>query len=296
VIRRRSIALVLLFTAASYAQYQPRRIATLEDSRITESSGIVASRKNPGIYWTHNDSGDEPLLYAFDRTGRSRGTWRIPQATNIDWEDIAIGPSPQRGRWYLYAGDIGDNDRNRRDIVIYRVEEPRLANCPKPCLTAPPAIFRLRYPDGPHNAETLLVHPSTGDLYVISKAGPGDTNTTVYVARAARLAQAPVTLERLATLDIPELLFRSVVGGLTGGDISPDGRRLILCDYFRIYEAALPKGATFDDIWHQHFTSTTIGVGLQVEGVCFRADQKAVLITSEGSPCPLIEVLLTGPH
>src|SRR5205085_4228948 len=67
----------------------PARLADLEDRAITESSGIVASRRNPDIFWTHNDSGDGPLLYAFDRKGRSRGRWRVTDAQAIDWEDIA---------------------------------------------------------------------------------------------------------------------------------------------------------------------------------------------------------------
>jgi hypothetical protein len=272
-------------------------LGTVQDPAVTESSGVVASRANRGIYWTHNDSGDGPILYAFDGTGKSYGRWTVPGARNIDWEDIAIGPAPGKNRWYLYAGDIGDNSRNRTEVVIYRVEEPRISgppSCAQSCKTGPPTVFRLHYPDGPHNAEALLAHPVTGDLYIVSKANSGDPETTVYVARARQLGAKPATLTAIATLPIPDRLFRTFVGGITGGDISPDGRRLALCDYFRAYEAALPAGAAFDEIWKQPFTSTLIGIGLQVEGVGYGADGRSLVITSEGTPCPVYEIKLEG--
>jgi hypothetical protein len=260
---------------------------------VTESSGVVASRANPGIYWTHNDSGDGPILYAFDRDGHSYGRWTVTGARNVDWEDIAIGPGPASGRWYLYAGDIGDNPRKREEIAVYRVEEPKTgsaAECREGCKTGPATGFRLRYPDGPHNAETLLVHPITRDIYVISKANSADSNTTVYVARASQLGAKIVTLTVVATLGIPDTLSRKLIGGLTGGDISADGRRVALCDYLHYYEAMLAPGADFDDIWKQTFYPKLLGVVAQVEGICYRLDGKAYILTSEGKPCPVIEI------
>ncbi len=267
----------------------------MQDTAVTESSGIVASRANRDIFWSHNDSGDGPILYAFDRSGKSYGRWTAPGAKNVDWEDLAIGPGPRPGRWYIYAGDIGDNQRNRAEVVIYRIEEPRIAGapeCARACRTAPATAFRLRYPDGPHNAETLLVHPVSGDLYIISKASSGDRDTTVYVARAEQLSAKPATMTAVAALSIPDPMFRAFIGGLTGGEISPDGRRVALCDYFHAYEIGLPPGAKFDEIWKKPFTSALIGLGLQIEAICYRADQQALILTSEGKPCPIYELKL----
>jgi len=80
------------------------------------------------------------------------------------------------------------------------------------------------------------------------------------------------------------------IGGITGGDISPDGGRVVLSDYLGAYEASLPAGAAFDGIWRREFRGIPIGLGLQVEGVCYRADGRAIIATSEGKPCPVIEV------
>ena len=264
----------------------------LQDRAISESSGVAASRRNAGIFWTHNDSENAPEIYAFDRTGKSYGRWTVPGTRNIDWEDIDIGPGPQ-GSWYLYIGDIGDNSRNRREIRVYRVDEPKVgtpAECRAGCSTARPTVFRFQYPDGPHNAETLLVHPVTGDLYVVTKAWGSDRATGVYVARAPHPTQGIVTLEQIASLSIPERLARGLLGGLTGGGISPDGSRVAFCDYMYVYEARVPAGAAFDEIWKEKFTVRSLGMHLQTEGIAYTADGKRLVLTSEGNRSPVIEI------
>jgi hypothetical protein len=277
---------------APVAAASPAQIATLEDRRINESSGVVASRRNPGLFWTHNDSGDGPFVYAFDRTGRSRGTFRVEGAKAYDWEDIAAGPGPEHDRAYLYAGDIGDNDEKRELIIVYRFAEPEVTDADaastheSPRVTAPAETLRLKYPDGAHDAEALLVNPLTGDLYVLTK---GADAAGVYKLAAPFDASAVNTLARVATLHGPGF-FGTLV---TGADISPDSRRVALCDYASGYELTLPEGSkNFDDIWRQRPTLVPLGARRQGESICYRLDGAALLATSEGTPTPLIEVVL----
>lgn len=273
----------------------PVHLADLEDGAIDESSGIVASRRNPDLFWTHNDSGDGPFLYAFDRQGRKRGTWRVAGASADDWEDIASGPGPQQGQSYLYVGDIGDNGKDRREIVVYRVAEPRVtaaavaSDRSAPERTEPAEAIRLRYPDGRHDAEALAVHPFTGDLYVITKTRNTSAAAGVYKLAAPFSASTIHTLEKVSDLKLPSLL----PGMITGADISPDGRKIILCDYFNAYELSLPEGSSgkFDDIWKQQSPVTVkLGPRSQGEAICYRLDGQALLATSEQSPAPLIEI------
>jgi len=270
------------------ADAKPVQLASLEDRALDESSGIVASRRNPGLFWTHNDSGGGPLVYAFDRAGRRRGTFRVEGARAQDWEDIAAGPGPAQGQSYLYAGDIGDNDAERESVIVYRFPEPEVtaeaAAAPLP--TQPAEAIRLKYPDGAHDAEALLVHPSTGDLYVVTKRADG---AGVYKLAAPFGAEGVHTLARVATLRGPD--FFGIL--ITGGDISPDGRRVAFCDYAQGYELTLPEGSKgFDDIWRQRPTVVLLGGRRQGESVCYRLDGAALLATSEGSPCPLFETVL----
>src|SRR4051812_1120595 len=166
---------VFILVSVLQAYGPPTRITTIKNDAVNESSGLVASRTSPGAYWTHNDSGDGPFIYAFDARGQSLGTFRVTGASNRDWEDIAAGRGPQPNRSYLYIGDIGDNDSKRSEIAVYRIPDPQLTPPDKtskkkrPRTTDPAEPIRLAYPDGAHDAEALLVHPATGNLYIVTK-------------------------------------------------------------------------------------------------------------------------------
>ncbi len=271
---------------------RPRILGTLQDAAINESSGLVASRTSPGLYWTHNDSGDGPYIYALDERGEQRGTWRVKGASARDWEDIAAGPGPQARTSYLYIGDIGDNGGRREDISVYRVKEPTIkatdpsSNKRKPLVTDDAEVIRFHYPDGAHDSEALMVHPKTGDVYIVTKISFG--NSVVYKASAPLNTNSPTTLERIGELIIPSLF-----GGLiTGGDISPDGLRLALCDYLDGYELVLSGGrASFDPIWKQTLQPVDLGKRRQGESIAYRLDGRALLATSEGAHSPLVEVV-----
>jgi hypothetical protein len=285
------LALILVFVFQLYGP--PTQIATIKNPAVNESSGLAASRSNQHIYWTHNDSGDGPFVYAFDATGESRGVFRVAGAQARDWEDMAVGPGPGRASSYLYLGDIGDNDEVRSEIVVYRVAEPKLTEADKSSIkknartTATADAIRLRYPDGKHDAETLLVHPTSGAIYIITKVML--KNATVYVAPAPVATGQVITMKRIGEIKVPSLMG----GVLTGGSISPDGRRLALCDYLSGYEAVLPAGSrSFDDIWKQPLKAFSLGQREQGESIAYRADGKALLATSEGKRPPLIQVEL----
>jgi hypothetical protein len=273
--------------------YGPAKaIAVLKGNSISESSGMTASRTTPGAYWTHNDSGDGPFIYAFDERGESLGVFSVTGAQARDWEDMAAGPGPQRDRSYLYLGDIGDNQESRSEVVVYRVAEPSLNASDRkstrktPQATEPAEAIRLRYPDGKHDAETLLVHPVSGNLYLVTKVAL--FNPVVYEAAAPLSTTKVTTMRRIGDIKVPSLFG----GVLTGGSISPNGRRVALCDYFQGYELALPAGATdFNDIWKQRMIGFDLGKRKQGEAITYRLDGRALLATSEGKRSPLIQVL-----
>jgi hypothetical protein len=281
------ILFVFSILASLWSGYGPPTvIATIKNKSVTESSGLVASRTTPGAYWTHNDSGDGPFIYAFDTRGDSLGVFRVTGAQAVDWEDISIGPGPQRDKSYLYIGDIGDNDQRRSEVVIYRVVEPLLNNSKSTrSVTEPAEAFRLQYPDGKHDAEALLVHPTTGNIYIVTKVMLA--NPVVYEAAAPLDSGKLITMRRIGEIRIPSLFG----GVITGGSVSPDGRRVALCDYFQGYELVLPSKATsFDDIWKQKMIGFDLGKRKQGESIAYRLDGKALLATSEGKQPALFQV------
>jgi hypothetical protein len=274
----------------------PARLVELETKHFDESSGLAASRVRPGVFWTNNDSGKRSLIYAFDREGRACGIFRVTGAEQDDWEDMAAGPGPQQGRSYLYVGDIGDNEHRRPFLTVYRFPEPE----PLPAGTemskedARPTeqadAIRFKYPDAPpRDAESLMVHPQTGDIYILTKSLDGAS--TVYKLRAPYSTTEVNQLEMVAQITVPGLFG----GFLTGGDISPDGRRIAVCDYLSAYELTLPAGSSaFDEIWKQPLHEVELGERRQGETVCYGPDGSAIYATSEKPPVPLIEVRRKG--
>lgn len=270
----------------------PVKLADLEERAVNESSGLAASRTSPGLYWTHNDSDNGPFIYAFDSKGARRGVWRVTGAVSRDWEDIAAGPGPKSGASYLYIGDTGDNSGRRAEIIVYRVPEPTIETSAvtssklRPLVTEPAEAIRLRYPDGEHDAEALLVHPTSGKIYIVTKVAFEDPSIYEFDSMAA--TDSPTTLTRVGQLKV-----QSLFGGIiTGGAISPDGQRVALCDLFQGYELALSGPNTpFDEIWKQPLKTIYLGKRKQGESITYRLDGKALLATSEGLPTPLIEVV-----
>ncbi len=202
----------------------PTALGKVADKQLGELSGMVESRRNPNVLWTHNDSGGGPKLYAINLAGKRLATWTLTGAVNVDWEDLAAAATGTSGQPELYIGDIGDNDSVRSGISVYRVVEPivdaGLSNATGEI--ADWQEFKLVYPDGAHDAEALLLDPLAGDLYIVTKANDGKSK--VYRAQAPLLAGTqPVTLTKVAKLQFGQ---GSLPGDpqVTAGDISSDGQ------------------------------------------------------------------------
>lgn len=193
-----------------------RELGEIKHKQLDEISGMAASRLNPGILWLHND-GNIRQVFAVTTSGDLAAQVRLPVGIE-DTEDVAIGPGPMAGADFLYLGDIGDNERRRREVRVVRFAEPKLPVSGNGQIHLQEAeVFRLIYPDGPHNAEALIVDPVSGDLFIVTKE---KHQARLFACSADRLDESDlVTLDLAGTLDIDEI---------SGGAIAPDGRRIIL--------------------------------------------------------------------
>ncbi|WP_460984091.1 hypothetical protein [Spirosoma fluminis] len=199
---------------------EPEPIAILDDSDLEETSGLAPSQQNPGYLWTHADSGNTNTIFLLSEDGTIVARFIIEGATNRDWEDIAVGPGPVAGQSYIYVADIGDNRLRYSEKIIYRFPEPTLKGRELPFVGRITGADRLSFqlPDGPKNAEAILVDPRSRDLYILSK----DEQCVVYKAAYPQSVSTPTRPERV--LAIP---FRSV----TAADFSPDGSELLIRTY-----------------------------------------------------------------
>lgn len=273
-------------------QYSPpKKVGSIADAEITESSGLIASRCQPDVFWTHNDSGDDAFIYALHKTGAKLGTWHVPGAKNIDWEDIA-GYKDNTGKCFIYIGEIGDNQSRREEHAIYRIREPRITPDTAGSTRAQPIeaetadVIRFTYPDGKHDAETLLVNPNSADIYVITKRIDGPAG--VYRLKSDFISEQIAKAEKIADLSVPAVPN----GFLTGGDISPDGQRLAISDYAAGYEFTLPANAKdFDEIWKQEPQVVDLGKRKVGESVCYGPDGNTIFASSEGKGAPIYEIV-----
>jgi len=203
---------------------------TVNIAALDEASGVAASRNNPGVLWSENDSGNTAVVYALSPQGRLLGTYTLP--ANTDNEDVGIGPGPMVDVSYLYVADIGDNSSNRSSITLYQIPEPAVyawqTNSPFANRAMKGTrVIKVTYPDGAQNAESEFVDPITGDWFVVTKAA---TTARIYTATKSQLDTATnVTLSFVGTIpfDIP-----------SAADISPLGNEIIVRqeEFARLYQ------------------------------------------------------------
>jgi hypothetical protein len=208
-------------------------IGKVSTPEATELSGLVASPDQRGVLWTHNDSGDRARVLALRTDGSLLADIDVPGAEAVDWEDIAIGPDPGGGP-ALFLGDIGDNKAVRDSIDVYRIPEPQLGSAVGRT-PVPATRLRLHYPDGAHDAETLLVDPATAELVIITKQFDG--NSGIYTARVPA-DPAELTLRLAGHV---RLGFGSLA---TAGDVSADGKVIAVRAYAGFFVWARTPGRT----------------------------------------------------
>jgi hypothetical protein len=267
------------FASATLAA-EPIEFGKVKPKQLNEISGIASSRLNPRVYWLHND-GDSGKVFAVRANGKLAATIDSPVPVE-DVEDIAIGPGPAAGVEYLYLGDIGDNNASRQSIQVVRFPEPNLAAGGNVDV-APSTVERIRleYPDGPHVAESLLVDPATGSLFVVTKE---PSRARLYEAPATELTDgATVKLRPSGTLAIAEV---------SAGAISPDGKRIVLRQEADGWLWERKAGQTVAAAVAGRSIAVPVrgdGQGPNGEAVSFSADSTAYVTVSEGKKQAICE-------
>ena len=257
---------------------------------LKESSGLAVSRTQPGVIWSHNDSGDGPNLYAIDISGKLLAVFRVPGAMARDWEDIAAGPCPADAAApepsaapssCLFIADTGDNDQVRPDVSIYVVAEPRVSDAGSSSTVAARTL-RYRYPSGPTDAEALAVRPN-GDLTIVSKGRSGTIN--FYSIPAATVTKAVASGEVVTAILAGNTGIQPnpSTGRLaTAAAVSPDGMTLAVRTYYEVYFFKLVTRRG-ESRWEDTGRACALGdAEPQGEAIDY-LDAKTLLLTSERS-------------
>jgi hypothetical protein len=277
--------------AAYFNQGQTYKPRVLEDlaplpPELRESSGLALSRTQPGVIWSHNDSGDAPMLYAIDLKGRLLAKIAVANAVARDWEDISYGRCPDDaagGQQCLYIADTGNNDRSRDVLTIFVVVEPTISGAdPSRPLVVNARSFRYRYPGPPEDAEALAVL-SNGDLTIVTK---GRTPTISFFGFSkADIARALTSNEVLTATPQGDSGIAPDQGlgrWVTAAAMSPDGMTLAVRTYSEIFFYAVQNGAQ-GRRWRDLKRPCFLGdVEPQGEAIDF-LDEKTLLLASETS-------------
>ena len=242
-------------------------VSSINDKRIQESSGLAYSSKFPDIAYTNNDE-NGPIYTVRPSDGKVVGTIKIDGVKLGDPESLYVDPYG-----HLWLGDLGDNDEERHDAVIYAFNEPGPGNFEvKESLR-----FPVKFEDGPKNVEAMLINPISGQVFLIRKVkkDKGDDEAAIY-ALPTDLKNGQTNVARKLDVKMPNWV--------TDGEITPDGRRALVKteDEILIYDPT-------DWSLMEKFGTRKIG---QSESLTIEPDQKSVLIGAEGKDSPLLRIPL----
>ena len=264
-----------LLSSAVIAQTAPPAVlGQLTTDKVKEASGIASSVPLKGCYWTHNDSGNKPEVYLLNSKAALISTIKLEGVSNRDWEDIAEGAGPVKGKHYVYVGDIGDNAGIRKHIRIYRFPEPE--KLPEEKTSVTPDILTLKYPNGPRDAESLLIDPLNKQIYIISKR---EKEVSLYKAGSTGFIDGDkVVLEKLIKLPYT---------WVTSGDISKDGQHIVIKTLTHIYYWHRNSNETVEEAMAQPARELPYVEEKQGEGITITPGNDGYVTISEGKNAPI---------
>lgn len=213
-----SLLIGVLLVAAGPVKKTAVLVGQIRDAEVTEASGLAGSLKKPGVFWTHNDSGNLARLYAMDASGEAMGRVDL-DVFNIDWEDIAIA-----GDGTMFIADTGNNSRNRKIVTVYALPEPDLPEQgeSRPPMLTPAQAYRLRFPGKAQDFEAVFATAS--HVYLLSKQWGGGTSMYRFARADETVARGTAVIER--TLE--KVCDLKVAAAVTAASLSASGKRLAI--------------------------------------------------------------------
>lgn len=278
---RRCSLFVTALLMVSFPKAQPTVVGYLP-AGLNEISGITMSGNRGVFAWVHNDSGDTSRIFGIGKKGTLITTLYfegIEKGRTVrDCEDIASGKGASGNERFLYLGDIGDNGARRSSITVYRAPEPATLKATMH-ITVSPVI--LQYPDGPRDAETLMIDNVDRLLYIVSKR---DDTVAVYTVPLSWTKGDTITLQKRSSLFFPGFRPQKWV---VSGDISWNGQQVLIKTLQKVYYW---KRAAQEPIWktlQRPPRELPYQLEKQGEAICFNTAADGYYTVSEGEKQPV---------
>jgi hypothetical protein len=257
-------------------------VGRISAAGLANLSGMAASWRNPGIIYVHNDR-NVPRFNALGPDGALVGRFDLQGANVLDLEDMAVSRcAPGAADSCIYLADIGNNVTARTEFPIYRAVEPIVSAAGAGTMVTLLADrFTFSYADGPHNAESLLVDPATGTVYVITKEAAG-VRSSVYRLTSFDPGRTN-TAVKVQELPVPAADDQPA----TASSAHPCAAAFLLRTGNRLYEFRAPAGGSFAQAFTVPPVSIPVGPDPQGEAVTYAPDGRATYTTGEGAAVPL---------
>ena len=261
---------------AAVSYLPPKKLAELDNREIIESSGLAPSRRQADVFWTHNDSGDKPRLFALDIHGQHLGTLKVDVKKAHDWEDIAS--FEMKGTPYLLIADVGKSRKKDAALKLHLIVEPDPYDIPR--RIHPVKTVSFRFDGGRPDCESMAFDTLQQKVLLATKSDG-------FVSRIFELdwpqdQSSKKLLARLVeTIDVPMAVAM---------DISTESRYAIVLSYggARLF----PRNKS--ESWRETFSRSGIPVRMptrrQGESICFGSHDLTLYLTSEKLPTPLFQV------
>ncbi len=231
--------------AGSYGSIQ--EVPTSQPA-LVEASGVAVSKRNPGVLWAHNDSGDSARVFALGDDGSALGELSLPGVTARDFEDIETAACPDGSGPCVWIADLGNNALSRTDLAIYAVPEPPVSKAAPlgKAVASKVWSFPVSYaPQVAIDVEALLVAPDGSAIWVFEKVDAATAR--IFTAKGPFIDAVPLVLTAHGTVSSPGIAI-SKGRMITGADIHPSGTRVLLRVYTGVFEYRLSPGQTPADL------------------------------------------------
>ncbi len=268
---KRLVLLIIVICALGWLALNAKapQEETLQTDLLKEASGLAISYQNPGILYSHNDSGGAAKIYALDSQGKLRASISLTEASNRDWEDMATAKDSKTGKSYIYVGEIGDNAARYKSVKVYRFPEPRLDKADSLITIKDMDSIEIEYEDGARDAEALFIDHRGGDIYIVSKR---EDRVGLYHVKP------PYQLNSINTaIKIGELPLSWV----TAADLSPNGKKLLVKTYTGVWQFKVKRDKSGTITLGKRPKSRPYHLEPQGEGICWDLRGKGYFTLSE---------------
>lgn len=258
--------LVSALTATLISAHSPDRVCQIDDKRLTELSGLAATATGYVVVDDGSDEADHRRIFFLDARCRVVRAVAYPSRPR-DTEDLALAPDGT-----LWVGDIGDNNENRKTVGLWRLKPG----------AKKPVLYRLAYPDGPHNAETLLLTPAGVPIIVTKTVG----SAGLFSPAAALDEEETTPMRQVGSVSLPMTDTSNPFGlagrmVITGGAVSPDGGHVVLRTYADAFEFEVTGGDVAKAITSGEPRAIPLPDEPQGEAITYSPDGTFLLTTTE---------------